>query len=95
MTDTFKVPSLPSEEPKEDDTVTSSTVEKEETSHAPFVKPELPPTNFSAPVRHKNLHYTVPESSTIPPIEYTLEVLRNGSIIDYIALSRRPYAVFG
>ncbi|CAF3751881.1 unnamed protein product [Rotaria socialis] len=95
MADTFKVPPLPSEEPKEDDTVTSSTVEQEETSHAPFVKPELPPTNFSAPVRHKNLHYTVPESSTVPPIEYTLEVLRNGSIIDYIALSNRPYTAFG
>lgn len=97
MTDTFKVPFLPNEEPKvEEPVITSSTTdETSEISHAPFVKPELPPANFTPPVRHKNLHYTLPESSALPPIEYTLEVLRNGSIIDHIALSQRAYTVFG
>ncbi len=92
MTDTFKIPSVPLEEPKPDDTETSSTTE---TSHPPFVKPEPPPTNFTAPIRHKNLQYTIPESSAIPSVEYTVEVLRNGAIIDYISLSHRPYTVFG
>lgn len=100
MEDTFKVPFAPPEEIKSEsnDTPTAtSTAENPEptNTHAPFIKPELPPTNFSAPSRHKNLQYTVPESSATPPIEYTLEVLRNGSIIDYIALSNRPYTVFG
>ncbi|CAF2672669.1 unnamed protein product [Rotaria sp. Silwood2] len=95
MADTFKIPSVPLEESKSDDSTTSSTVDNQEISHAPFIKPELPPANFSTPTRHKNLQYTIPESSAIPPIEYALEVLRNGSIIDYISLSHRPYTVFG
>jgi pSer/pThr/pTyr-binding forkhead associated (FHA) protein len=41
------------------------------------------------------LQYNIPESSAIPPVEYTLEVLRDGSIIDYISLSNRSYTVFG
>ncbi|CAF0714776.1 unnamed protein product [Adineta steineri] len=95
MTDTFKIPSIPVEEPKSDDVETLSSSENNETSHTPFVKPELPPSDFSTPIRHKNLQYNIPESSSIPPIEYTLEVLRNGSIIDYVPLSHRPYTVFG
>ncbi|CAF1031073.1 unnamed protein product [Rotaria sordida] len=96
MEETFKIPSVPLEESKSsDDSTTSSTIENQEISHPPFIKPELPPTNFSTPIRHKNLQYIIPESSSIPPIEYTLEVLRNGSIIDYISLSHRPYTVFG
>ncbi|CAF3690629.1 unnamed protein product [Rotaria sp. Silwood1] len=95
MADTFKIPSIPLEESKSDDNTTVSTNENQESSHIPFIKPELPPVNFSIPIRHKNLQYTIPESSTIPPIEYTLEVLRNGSIIDYISLSHRSYTVFG
>jgi pSer/pThr/pTyr-binding forkhead associated (FHA) protein len=92
MADTFKIPSVPLEEPKSNDTPTSSTTE---TSHPSFIAPEPPPSNFSTVIRHKNLQYNIPESSAIPPIEYTLEVLRNGSIIDYISLSHRPYTVFG
>jgi pSer/pThr/pTyr-binding forkhead associated (FHA) protein len=92
MADTFKIPSIPIEEPKSNDTTISSTVEN---FHSPFIKPELPPCNFPPLIRHKNLQYNIPESSAIPPIEYTLEVLRNGSIIDYISLSHRPYTVFG
>jgi len=92
MAETFKIPSLPLEEPKSDDTATSSTTES---THSPFVKPELPPSNFSTAVRHKHLQYNIPESSAIPPVEYTLEVLRDGSIIDYISLSNRSYTVFG
>jgi len=92
MTDTFKIPSVPLEEPKSNDIPTSSTTE---TSHPLFIAPEPPPSNFSTVIRHKNLQYNIPESSAIPPIEYTLEVLRNGSIIDYISLSHRPYTVFG
>ena len=96
MTDTFKIPSIPLEDPKSDNTATdSSTAEKKDVSHSPPLKPELPPTNFPTPIRHKNLQYDIPESSAIPPVEYTLEVLRNGSIIDYIALSHRSYTVFG
>ena len=93
MADAFKVPSLPIEQPKTDEEPSTSSTS--ESSHAPFVKPELPPSNFAAPHRHKNLQYTVPESSAIPSVEYTLEVLRDGSIIDYISLSHRPYTVFG
>ncbi len=88
----FKIPSVPLEEPKAEDTPTSSTPES---THSPFVKPELPPLNFSTTVRHKHLQYNIPESSAIPPVEFTLEVLRGGSIIDYISLSHRPYTVFG
>jgi pSer/pThr/pTyr-binding forkhead associated (FHA) protein len=95
MDDTFKIPSLPLEEPTSDDVTMSSSVENKETSHSSFIKPELPPSNFLTPIRHKNLQYNIPESSAIPPIEYTLEVLRNGSIIDYVPLSHRPYTVFG
>ncbi len=96
MTDTFKIPTLPIEEPKSDNTATTlPTIENTETTHAPFIKPELPPTTFSTSIPHKNLQYTIPESSAIPPVEYTLEVLRNGTIIDYISLSHRPYTVFG
>jgi hypothetical protein len=95
MTDAFKIPSIPLEEPTSDDTTTVPAVENEEISHPPFIKPELPPSNFPTSVRHKNLPYNIPESSAIPPVEYTLEVLRNGTIIDYISLSHRPYTVFG
>jgi pSer/pThr/pTyr-binding forkhead associated (FHA) protein len=92
MEETFKIPSVPLEESKSNDTPTSSSTE---TSHPPFIKPEPPPSNFSSTIRHKNLQYNTPESSAIPPVEYTLEVLRNGTIIDYISLSHRPYTVFG
>lgn len=92
MEDTFKVPSIPLEQPTTEEPSTSST---SDSTHAPFAKPELPPSNFAAPIRHKNLQYTVPESSAIPSVEYTLEVLRDGSIVDYISLSHRPYTVFG
>lgn len=92
MAEPFKVPSLPLEQPTAEEPSSSSTVES---SHKPFVKPELPPSNFTAPIRHKNLQYTVPESSSNPPFEYTLEVLRDGSIIDYISLTHRSYTVFG
>jgi pSer/pThr/pTyr-binding forkhead associated (FHA) protein len=92
MADTFKVPLLPSEEPKAEATPTSSTTES---THSPFLKPELPPTNILPTVRHKHLQYNIPETSAIPPAEFTLEVLRDGSIIDYISLSNRPYTVFG
>lgn len=92
MAEPFKVPILPSEEPKSEEPSSSST---EEISDATFVKPELPPSNFAAAIRHKNLQYNVPESSSIPPFEYTLEVLRDGSIIDYISLTHRSYTVFG
>jgi pSer/pThr/pTyr-binding forkhead associated (FHA) protein len=92
MADTFKIPSVPLEEPKSNDTSTFSSTEP---SHPPIIKPELPPSNFSTAIRHKNLQYNVPESSAIPSVEYTLEVLRDGSIIDYISLSHRPYTVFG
>jgi len=92
MDEAFKIPSVPLEESKSNDTETSSSTE---TSHRTFTKPELPPSNFSSTIRHKNLQYNIPESSAIPPVEYTLEVLRNGSIIDYISLSHRPYTVFG
>lgn len=93
MTDTFKVPSIPTEESKSDDTTTISSIET--TSQTSFLKPEPPPSNLTPTIRHKNLQYNIPESSNLPPIEYTLEVLRNGSIIDYISLSHRPYTVFG
>ncbi|CAF1204236.1 unnamed protein product [Adineta ricciae] len=97
MTDVFKIPSVPKEEVKSDDnlTIPEPSVENKEQSHAPFLKPELPSANFTAPIRHKNLQYTVPESSALPPVELTLEVLRNGAIIDYVPLSNRPYTVFG
>jgi pSer/pThr/pTyr-binding forkhead associated (FHA) protein len=95
MADTFKMPSIPSEESKPDETSISPDVEKKEVSHQPLTHPELPPSNFSTSVRHKNLQYDIPNSSAIPPVEYTLEVLRNGSIIDYISLSHHPYTVFG
>ena len=95
MEETFKVPSLPTVEPTPDDSASAPPVQTEETTHAPLIQPELPPTDFTASARHKNLQYDVPESSAFPPTEYTLEVLRNGSIIDYISLSHRPYTVFG
>lgn len=92
MEDAFKIPSIPVEETKSDETPTTSSTE---TIHAPFIKPDPPPSNFSPAVRHKNLQYNIPESSAIPPFEYTLEILRNGTIIDYVSLSHRPYTVFG
>ena len=92
MADTFKVRLLPSEEPKAEAAPTSSTTES---THSPFLKPELPPSNIPPTIRHKHLQYNVPETSAIPPAEFTLEVLRDGSIIDYISLSHRPYTVFG
>jgi pSer/pThr/pTyr-binding forkhead associated (FHA) protein len=96
MDETFKVPPLPVvETAAEDDTASASIVQTEEATHAPVMQPALPPSDFAASVRHKNLQYDVPESSALPPAEYTLEVLRNGSIIDYISLSHRPYTVFG
>ena len=95
MDETFKVPSLPVVDPKPDDDASESITSTEEVPHAPVMQPELPPADSAASVRHKNLQYDVPESSALPPAEYTLEVLRNGSIIDYISLSHRPYTVFG
>ena len=95
MESTFKVPSIPLEKSKTEDEAKSSTPNNVESSHTSFIKPELPPTNFSMPMRHKNLQYDIPDSSANPPFEYALEVLRNGVIIDYIALSSRPYTVFG
>jgi len=86
MEDTFKVPFLPTEETPSSSTTEDTTI---------FLKPELPPADVPPLVRHKNLQYNIPQSSSVPPIEYALEVLRNGSIIDNIALSFRPYTVFG
>ena len=84
------------EESPSDDTIISATAAApSDQPHAPLVQPELPPANFLTPVRHKNLQYTVPDSSETPPLEYTLEVLRSGSIIDYVSLTHRPYTVFG
>lgn len=95
MEDTFKIPAVPQAEPKPDESITSQVVEEKDAPQRAFIKPELPSANFAAPVRHKSLQYKVPESSGNPPVEYTLEVLRNGSIIDYVPLSNRAYTVFG
>lgn len=45
--------------------------------------------------RHKGLQYDVPDSSSISPHQYALEVLRNGTIVDNIDLCQRAYTVFG
>ncbi|UJR31658.1 hypothetical protein I4U23_019139 [Adineta vaga] len=97
MTDDFKIPTIPKEEPTPDDSNANAAVvvENKEITHAPFLKPELPSAEFSTLIRHKNLQYNAPESSAIPPLEFTLEVLRNGAIIDYVPLSYRSYTVFG
>ena len=86
MTDIFKVPSIPIEDEKPTETPNTSTIDDQ---------PELPPVDSVPPIRHKNLQYTVPDSSGFPPYQYTLEVIRNGAIIDYVALSQRAYTVFG
>ena len=46
-------------------------------------------------VRHKGLQYDVPDWSSTPPYQYTLEVLRNGTIVENVDLSQRAYTVFG
>jgi pSer/pThr/pTyr-binding forkhead associated (FHA) protein len=95
MTDAFKIPSVPIDELRTDDKLVLANEPDKQDTHAAVCQPELPPADFTSLTRHKNLQYDVPESSSIPSSEYTLEVLRNGSIIDYISLSHRAYTVFG
>ncbi|KAJ3102939.1 hypothetical protein HDU97_000178 [Phlyctochytrium planicorne] len=89
----FALPSLPASKlPKnagqsegEQENVSNTTVTKD-TGH--------PPTSSKEVVESQKVKYTPPEWSAIPKSKLWLEVIKNGSIDETIAISK-PYMVFG
>lgn len=109
MDDVFKIPIIPtpasesttsseqicSSDENKNQTESDANDEPQETNCSKVIGPQMPTSDYTTSTRHKNLQYNVPEWSGVPVHQYSMEVLRNGSIIDNVYLSNRAYTVFG